>query len=174
MVHGLPTTLVEHLMHNWLPNGLAPLFLRPPARHRATVSQRVPILIAALLLEGAAAVGAQAPQYGFYTITPCRLIDTRNASGPLGGPALAANTDRSFTITNHCGIPSTADAVSLNVTVTQATASGNVLLYPTGRPRRLLQSTTRPVGREQTMGTTSSVPPAILSFTVRRRADPSS
>jgi hypothetical protein len=28
----------------------------------------------------------------FFTLTPCRLIDTRNPDGPLGGPALVANT----------------------------------------------------------------------------------
>src|SRR5262249_48282859 len=32
----------------------------------------------------------------FYTVTPCRLIDTRGPAGPLGGPALVANADRFF------------------------------------------------------------------------------
>jgi streptogramin lyase len=33
-----------------------------------------------------------------YTLTPCRVMDTRNPAGPLGGPALAANTTRLFTV----------------------------------------------------------------------------
>jgi PKD-like domain len=67
----------------------------------------------------------------FYGLAPCRLIDTRNAPGPLGAPALApaGSLDRSFTITGVCGIPSDARAVSLNVTVTNVTASGSLLLY---------------------------------------------
>jgi hypothetical protein len=33
-------------------------------------------------------------------------------------------------LSGQCGIPSTAKAVSINLTVTQATAAGNVRLYP--------------------------------------------
>jgi hypothetical protein len=69
---------------------------------------------------------------GFYTVTPCRLLDTRSASGPLGGPSLAANGDRTFVLTGHCGIPSSARAVSVNVTVTQSSTPGDVRLSATG------------------------------------------
>ena len=31
-------------------------------------------------------------------VTPCRIADTRNAAGPYGGPELAANMTRNFTI----------------------------------------------------------------------------
>lgn len=76
----------------------------------------------------------QTPPVGasFYTLTPCRLVDTRTAPGPYGGPALAANADRSFIIANQCGIPSTATAVSFNVTITQPTALGDLRLFPAG------------------------------------------
>jgi hypothetical protein len=67
-----------------------------------------------------------------YTLPPCRVIDTRNPTGPYGGPALAANADRSFVIANQCGIPSTAAAVSVNVTITQPTALGDLRLFPGG------------------------------------------
>lgn len=69
---------------------------------------------------------------GFYTLTPCRVLDTRNASGPYGGPALAGNDSRTFTLTGQCGVPSTAKAVSVNVTVTQSTAAGDLKLYASG------------------------------------------
>ncbi|HYK41080.1 MAG TPA: IPT/TIG domain-containing protein [Thermoanaerobaculia bacterium] len=59
---------------------------------------------------------------GFYTVTPCRVLDTRNATGPLGGPALAAGAERNFVIAGQCGIPLTARSVSANVTVTQSTS----------------------------------------------------
>lgn len=68
----------------------------------------------------------------FYTLVPCRVLDTRNAAGPFGGPSLASNTERSFTFTGRCGIPTTAKAVSANVTVTQGTVAGTLKLFPTG------------------------------------------
>jgi hypothetical protein len=68
----------------------------------------------------------------FYVLAPCRILDTRNASGPLGGPALAANADRVFPVTSNCGIPSTAKAISVNVTITGPTAAGDLRLYAAG------------------------------------------
>jgi hypothetical protein len=68
----------------------------------------------------------------FYSVTPCRLIDTRGATGPYGAPALSANTDRSFVIGGQCGVPVTAKAVAVNLTVTQPQALGDLRLYPGG------------------------------------------
>ena len=68
----------------------------------------------------------------FYSLTPCRLLDTRGPSGPLGGPALAANADRTFPIAGQCGIPATAKALALTVTVTQPTAQGDLRVHPGG------------------------------------------
>lgn len=68
----------------------------------------------------------------FYTLTPCRVVDTRNASGPWGGPAMAGLSDRSFVMTGRCGIPLTAKALSINLTITQPTAAGSLRLYPGG------------------------------------------
>ena len=65
----------------------------------------------------------------FYTVTPCRIADTRNASS--GGPAIEAGETRRFrVIGGACGIPSTARAVALNLTITQPTAQGNVAAAP--------------------------------------------
>ncbi len=68
----------------------------------------------------------------FYPLTPCRIADTRNAVGPLGGPALSAGTPRTFPVTGTCGVPSGASALSLNVTVTSATSAGDLKLYADG------------------------------------------
>jgi hypothetical protein len=65
-----------------------------------------------------------------YTVTPCRVLDTRNANGAWGGPALGPATQRTFTFTGRCGIPSTATAVAVNVTVAGPTASGYVTTFP--------------------------------------------
>jgi hypothetical protein len=70
----------------------------------------------------------------FRTLAPCRIIDTRTATGTFGGPALVAGDDRVFPLFGRCDIPSTAWAVSVNLTVTQPTAQGHLRLYPSGVP----------------------------------------
>ena len=62
------------------------------------------------------------------------MIDTRNPNGPVGGPALQAGADRNFTLAGNCGIPQTAIAVSVNVTVTDPTAPGNLTIFAAGNP----------------------------------------
>jgi uncharacterized repeat protein (TIGR01451 family) len=76
----------------------------------------------------------------FFTVTPCRLVDTRNAAGPLGGPALTAGGERTFVLAGTCGIPATAWAVSVNLTVTGPGAGGNLRLFPADTPFPLVSS----------------------------------
>ncbi len=72
----------------------------------------------------------------FFTVTPCRVIDTRNATGAYGGPALAAGADRTFVLAGQCGIPSGARSVAVNVAVTQPTAGpGFLTLFQGGTAR---------------------------------------
>ena len=66
----------------------------------------------------------------FFTLTPCRLLDTRNAAGPYGGPAIAPSQERVFKATGRCGIPDTAKAVSINAAVVLAPGPGNLTFYP--------------------------------------------
>jgi hypothetical protein len=65
----------------------------------------------------------------FFTLPPCRAIDTRSTSLALGGPALVPGWQRIFTLTGACGVPPSAKAVSVNLTVV-ASASGYLALYP--------------------------------------------
>jgi hypothetical protein len=69
---------------------------------------------------------------GLRVITPCRLIDTRGAAGPSGGPALAANSSRSFPVAGRCGVPATARAVAINLAAVAPGESGNLRLHPAG------------------------------------------
>jgi hypothetical protein len=69
---------------------------------------------------------------GFFTLSPCRVVDTRDATGPYGGPPLAGGEVRVFTMVGRCGIPSGALAISLNVTAVQPNAGGYLTLYPGG------------------------------------------
>jgi hypothetical protein len=65
-----------------------------------------------------------------YTLTPCRVLDTRLADGPSGGPVMGALAERSFPVTGICGVPSNAVAAVFNVTVTGPTSLGYVTVFP--------------------------------------------
>lgn len=68
-----------------------------------------------------------------YTLTPCRVVDTRLATGvPIGGPALSGGVPLNLHIAGSCGVPATAITVVLNVTITQAEAPGFLQLDGTG------------------------------------------
>ncbi len=74
--------------------------------------------------------GSLTPPVKLYTLTPCRVLDTRNANGPLGGPALSGGgAQRTFVVTGTCGIPTSAKSISVNLTVTQAAAAGSLTAY---------------------------------------------
>jgi uncharacterized repeat protein (TIGR01451 family) len=71
----------------------------------------------------------------FVPVTPCRVADTRNPNGPFGGPSLIAMATRDFLIPNSaCGIPSSASAYSLNVTVVPPGPLGYLTVWPSGQP----------------------------------------
>lgn len=69
-----------------------------------------------------------------HPLTPCRLLDTRSATGPLGGPSIGGGGQRTFVLTSTCGVPSGAVAVSANVTVVNPAAQGDLVVYPSGLP----------------------------------------
>jgi alpha-tubulin suppressor-like RCC1 family protein len=70
----------------------------------------------------------------FYTLPPCRVVDTRGAPGNLAGPELGPGEQRTFTIAGACGISGTALSLSVNLTVTAPTAPGFLTLAPGGQP----------------------------------------
>jgi hypothetical protein len=75
----------------------------------------------------------------FVPITPCRVADTRNASGPLGGPAITGGMSRSFVVpSSACGIPSNAAAYSMNVAVVPHGTLGFLTLWPSGQAQPLV------------------------------------
>jgi uncharacterized repeat protein (TIGR03803 family) len=72
-----------------------------------------------------------AARLGYFTLTPCRLIDTRPGStAPYGGPALAGGSVRSFVTPGFCGVPSGAKAVSANLTAVAPQARGDLRVFP--------------------------------------------
>ncbi|HTO87969.1 MAG TPA: tail fiber domain-containing protein [Thermoanaerobaculia bacterium] len=71
----------------------------------------------------------------FVGITPCRIANTTGNggfSGAYGPPALSQGVPRDFTLTGQCGIPASAVAVSLNLTVTNTTGAGFIKIFPAG------------------------------------------
>jgi hypothetical protein len=69
----------------------------------------------------------------FHPVTPCRVADTRNADGPFGGPEMEGQSTRSFPIpSNGCGIPATAAAYSVNVTVVPDGLLQYLTVWPAG------------------------------------------
>ncbi len=93
----------------------------------------------------------------FFTVTPCRILDTRNPAGPYGGPALSSGATRTFVLAGQCTIPSGAIAVAVNMAVTQSTnGPGFLTLYPAGTTRPLAASMNYSAG--QTRANNAIVP----------------
>ncbi len=77
----------------------------------------------------------------FYSVTPCRIVDTRNPNGPLGGPFLGGNSTRSFPITtSSCGTFSGAQAYSLNITVVPKGPLGYLTSWPSGHTQPVVST----------------------------------
>jgi hypothetical protein len=71
----------------------------------------------------------------FVPVAPCRVADTR------GGSTMTANSSRSFAVPQSgCGIPSTAQAYSLNVTVVPEGPLSYLTLWPAGQSRPLVST----------------------------------
>ena len=97
-----------------------------------TKTTSLAILAGVLTLAAAVPAHAQGGPFSFYSLAPCRVIDTRGAAGPTGAPSLAANATRSFPVLAACGLPADAKAVTFNITVTAPTDFGDLRVYPFG------------------------------------------
>jgi hypothetical protein len=86
-------------------------------------------------------------QLAFYPLTPCRVLDTRNSTGPLGGLFMAAGRQRDFPVrASGCGIPSTAQAYSMNFTVVPQKTLGYLTVWPSGAVRPVVSTLNSPTG----------------------------
>ncbi|HEX3995536.1 MAG TPA: hypothetical protein VHX39_30560, partial [Acetobacteraceae bacterium] len=87
--------------------------------------------------------GATAPPaLQLITLAPCRVIDTRNSNGPLGGPFIAGGATRTIPIpASSCGVPANAAAYALNVTAVPRTGTlGYLTFWPTGQTQPLVST----------------------------------
>ncbi len=96
----------------------------------------------------------------FHTLTPCRVADTRNPVGPSGGPPLAAGQTRAFPVAGLCGVPATARAVAVNVTVADPTATGHLTLFPGGSTQPTASTINFAAGQNRANNATLELGPA--------------
>jgi len=76
----------------------------------------------------------------FYTVTPCRVLDTRSEGEPWA-------ERRRVALGGRCGVPATAKAVAANVTAIAAGGSGHFTFWPVGGPRPTASAVSYAVGK---------------------------
>jgi Chaperone of endosialidase len=84
---------------------------------------------------GVSTMAAVTNSIPFIGLAPCRIVDTRGNDAPIQGGMFTGGSDvRNYAVAGICGIPGTAQALSLNFTVTGPgqTAAGFLLAWPTG------------------------------------------
>jgi hypothetical protein len=64
----------------------------------------------------------------YYTVTPCRLLDTRDA-GPLEN-----GVTYEISVTGSCSVPATAAAIVVNVTAVTPAGQGHLTFWPAQNP----------------------------------------
>jgi hypothetical protein len=74
---------------------------------------------------------ANSPAGTYHPITPTRILNTIDGTGGLSGK-FASHVFRAFQVTGNAGIPSTATAVTGNLTVTQQNSLGYAFIGPVG------------------------------------------
>ena len=97
-------------------------------------------LIGTLALVGGALATSSSPTqaagpFQFNSLTPCRVFDTR-ANSVAGDPNVTNTVSlknpgpSTWRIQGRCGVPNGAQAVTLNVTITQPNVNGDLRMFP--------------------------------------------
>ena len=74
----------------------------------------------------------------FYTLPPCRIVDTRNNQH---GGTLRAGVERDYTIPTNCGVPRSAQAYSFNITAIPPSGGLDYLtVWPKGETRPVVST----------------------------------
>jgi hypothetical protein len=85
----------------------------------------------------------------FFSLAPCRVVDTRGANGDLGGPFLQAQVERDFPVLESNCIPQNVNiaAYSMNFTVVPHPAGqplGYLTVWPQGEPQPTVSTLNNP------------------------------
>ncbi len=98
-------------------------------------------------INGYFAPAGAANSLSFYSVSPCRVVDTRGGTAPLGGPAMTGGSTRSFPIhSSSCAALNAAQAYSLNITVVPRRTLGYLTSWPTGQTQPLVSTLNSPNG----------------------------
>ncbi len=89
-------------------------------------------LVATNLSQTVVLLSASSGPLKLFTLTPCRIVDTRGPTGILGGPELAGGSVRVFPLAGQCAIPTSARAVSINSIVVDPNQDGSLTIFPDG------------------------------------------
>src|SRR5271166_6557805 len=104
-----------------------------------TVRRNIFSSLAFIVLVGALTASAQNSALQFVSLTPCRLVDTRQTGNPIQG-----GTSQDFPVQGSQGscsnIPSSAAAYSLNVTVVPHGPLRYLTVWPSGQIRPLIST----------------------------------
>ncbi len=82
--------------------------------------------------------GVNASPMQWYSVTPCRVFDTRPPTGK--GPLAGGTSQHIFLPQQPCNTPATAAAYSLNVTVVPRGSLGYLTIWPSGEPQPLVST----------------------------------
>jgi hypothetical protein len=93
----------------------------------------------------AATAQADGP-FQYYTLTPCRVFDTRTAGGPTSGVPLSDSSTTTFVVQGICEIPLGAKAITVNITAVSPTGQGHFRVFPSGLPLPLVSTLNFPSG----------------------------
>ena len=90
------------------------------------------------VVQQASGLGATAPLV-FIPIVPCRLMDTRAGSDNVGPRSTPLNATETYVVNvwgpnGNCDIPTTALAISFNITVTHGTVASFLTIFPSDAP----------------------------------------
>jgi hypothetical protein len=107
----------------------------------------VAVVLGAALMVVAKSGTADGP-FQFHSLTPCRIVDTRQPGQVVGqyGPVLTSNVERKFPVQGNCGVPVGATAATFNVTAVSPTNQGRLTLYPAGITTPLVSTINFPPG----------------------------
>ena len=107
----------------------------------------------------------------FYALPLCRVFDTRNANGDLGGPYLQGSRERDFPVqASNCQVPASAQAYSMNFTVTPVGGRplGYLTVWPAGSRQPVVSTLNNPTA---TVVANAAIVPAGAGGAIAAYAD---
>lgn len=111
-----------------------------PSSRSVLAALALAVLVGGLSLRPASATVGSGSRTTYVGITPCRLVDTRQAPATVGPRSSPLGTDDTYVVdalppSGGCPVPATATALQLNVTATDASAATFLTIWPSDAVR---------------------------------------